>query len=256
MKCEHNLYDRYTSTSSLAKGVHKEDVITWSKGYFRAHFSHLLPENKHANILEVGCGYGRYIKTMLEMGYTNCYGIDLSREQISYAKTKLGLSNVELADALDWLNGKESMFDCILGLDILEHFQTVDLLRLGEKIYRALKPGGSVIFQVPNGMSPLNPVIYGDLTHIRAFTPQSMQQFLLNVGLVPKGYFEIPPHIHGIKSALKRAFWTGVVKPGIGLLVKVIHGRMPGGNIYTSNFIVYAKKDLCVDLDDDGGSGT
>ena len=239
---KYNLYERYTSTSSLVSGVNEEAVLTWSKGYFRAHYSKLMPSDKNARILEVGCGYGRYIKTLSEMGYTNCYGIDLSAEQVSYAKRVLGLSNVDQADALDWLDGKEAMFDCILGLDILEHFQTDDLLRLGEKMCKALKPGGSVIFQVPNGMSPLNPYIYGDLTHVRAFTPQSIQQFLIHVGFVPTAFLEIPPHVNGIKSALQKVLWTVIFKPGIGLLVRVMHGRVMGGDIYTSNFIAVAKK--------------
>lgn len=239
-----NLYERYTSTSALANVVNKEALLAWSKGYFRANYSILLPNDKSSKILEVGCGYGKYIQALAEMGYDNCYGIDLSAEQISHAKSILGLSNVEQADALDWLNGKEEIFDCILGLDILEHINTDDLLRLGDRVYKALKLGGVAIFQVPNGMSPCNPSIYGDLTHVRAFTPQSMQQFLLLVGFAPVGYFEIPPYVHGIKSAIQRVLWSGVVKPSISTLVRVIHGRVMGGNIISSNFIAYAKKNL------------
>lgn len=242
-----SLYERYTSTSSLANGVNVDTVLLWSKGYFRAHYSSLLPCDKSAKILEVGCGYGKYIQALSEMGYKDCYGIDLSSEQIAYAKSVLGLSNVEQADALDWLDGKEAKYDCILGLDILEHFQTDDLLRLGEKMHRALKPGGRAIFQVPNGMSPLTPIIYGDLTHVRAFTPQSMQQFLLHVGFVPSGILEIPPHVHGIQSAIRRILWVVIIKPMIGFLVRVIHGRMGGGDIYTSNFITLANRKLNVE---------
>lgn len=242
MEAKRNLYERYTSTSSLPHGVDEQVAMKWSKGYFRAYYSKLLPADKSAKILEVGCGYGRYIKALSEMGYVDCYGIDLSDEQISYAKSVLGLSNVEQADALDWLNGKEAMFDCILCLDILEHFQTDDLLRLGKKMYNALKPGGSVIFQVPNGMSPLNPIPYGDLTHVRAFTPQSMQQFFLLVGFVPIGYFEIPPHVHRLQSAIRRILWAGIVKPAISVFMRIVHGRVMGGDIYTSNFIAVAKQ--------------
>lgn len=238
MENKNKLYERYTSTSSLASEVDEANVLMWSKGYFRAAYTKFLPSDKNAKILEVGCGYGRYLKALSEMGYTNCYGIDLSSEQVVYAKTVLQLTNVEQADALEWLSGKDDMFDCILGLDILEHFPTDDLLKLGEKMFKALKPGGTVIFQVPNGMSPINPFVYGDLTHVRAFTPQSMQQFLLHVGLVPSGYFEIPPD-----GNLRRVLW-GMIKPCIGFLVRVIHGKIMGGHIYTSNFITLAKRKI------------
>lgn len=238
MKNNKKLYERYTSTSSLASEVDEVKVLMWSMGYFRATYTKLLPSDKNAKILEVGCGYGRYLKALSEIGYTNCYGIDLSSEQVAYAKTVLQLTNVEQADALEWLSGKDGMFDCILGLDILEHFPTNDLLKLGEKMFKALKPGGTAIFQVPNGMSPINPFVYGDLTHVRAFTPQSMQQFLLHVGLVPSGYFEIPPD-----GNLRRVLW-GMIKPCIGFLVRIIHGKIMGGHIYTSNFITLAKRKI------------
>lgn len=239
---KNSLYERYTSTSSLTAGVDEEKVLIWSKNYFRAHYSELLPSDRNAKILEVGCGYGRYLAALSDMGYKDCYGIDLSADQIAHAKTKLLLSNVEEADALAWLNDKEATFDCILGLDILEHLTNADLIQLGENMYKALKPGGVVIFQVPNGMSPLNPIIYGDLTHVRAFTPQSMQQFLLHVRFVPNGYFEIPPYVYGLKSAIQRILWTGIVKPILSALVLMLHGRVMGGNIHSSNFIAYGKK--------------
>lgn len=244
MAVKHDLYQRYTSTSSLAGVVDEERVLTWSKGYFRAHYSGLLPSDKNAKILEVGCGYGRYMATLSDMGYTNCYGIDLSAEQIAYAKSALGLSNLEQADALDWLDGKEAVFDCILAIDVLEHLGNDDLLDLAKKINSALKPGGVVVFQVPNGMSPMNPVPYGDLTHVRAFTPQSMQQLFLNTGFVTSGYYELPPYSHGIQSAIRRVLWMLIIKPAIGVFVRMVHGKVMGGAIFTSNFMAVAKRDV------------
>ena len=237
-----NLYQRYTTTSVFSTGVSEDEFLTWSKNYFKTHYKGLLPRDKKARILEVGCGYGKYIAALSDMGYSNCIGVDISPEQIDYAKVKLKLTNVELADAIDWLDDKECLFDCIIGLDLLEHLPTVDLLNLGFRMYKALKPDGVVIFQVPNGISPLNPIVYGDLTHVRAFTPQSMQQFFLHVGFTPKEYYEIPPDIHGLYSGLRRVLWAVLLKPVIGMFVRVLHGRVMGGDIYTSNFIACAKK--------------
>ena len=75
---ENKLYERYTSTSSLASVADEAKVLIWSKGYFRANYSKHLPSNKNVKILEVGCGYGRYMAALSEMGYTNCYGIEAS----------------------------------------------------------------------------------------------------------------------------------------------------------------------------------
>lgn len=244
MAAKHDLYQRYTSTSSLVPGCDEKAVIEWGEGYFRAHYSKVLPADKGGKILEVGCGYGKYINALAEMGYDDCYGIDLSPEQVSYAQAVLGLSNVEQADALDWLDGKKEVFDCILALDVLEHLENDDLLDLAKKIYMALKPGGVAIFQVPNGMSPMNPIPYGDLTHVRAFTPQSMQQLFLNAGFVTSAYYELPPYFHGVQSAIRKVLWMGVIKPAIAAFVRIVHGKVIGGDIYTSNFMAVAKRDI------------
>lgn len=234
------LYDRYTSTSVLTPDTDPESALNWSEGYFKTHYADLLPTDKDAKILEVGCGYGRYLHTLAGMGYSDCYGIDLSTEQIAYAKEKLHLNNVEQGDALAWLSERAGSYDCILALDILEHLPTDDLLAMGEYIRAALKPGGVAIFQVPNAMSPMNPVIYGDLTHVRAFTPQSMRQLMLHVDLQPVAYNEIPPYVRGFKSALQRMVWSGLVRPLLRVFVTAMHGRVMGGGIYSSNFIAVA----------------
>jgi 2-polyprenyl-3-methyl-5-hydroxy-6-metoxy-1,4-benzoquinol methylase len=235
-----DLYKRYTSTSCLA-GKDEKYELAWSKKYFQANYQRLLPKDKNSKILEVGCGYGRYIKTLLEMGYLNSYGIDLSEEQIQHAKVKLGLSNVETANALTWLEHKHNTYDCILTLDVMEHFAIEDLLELGEKIHNALKPGGELIIQVPNAMSPMNPHIYTDLTHVRAFTNQSTQQLFLQLGFVPSGTHEISPHIYDVKTAVRLILWKFVFKPLLHLLALVLHGNYASG-IYTGSFIAVGRK--------------
>jgi 2-polyprenyl-3-methyl-5-hydroxy-6-metoxy-1,4-benzoquinol methylase len=241
MENKYNLYDRYTSTLALAN-VDEKTMRKWSERYFRAHFVKLLPTDKDAKILEVGCGYGRYLKILADMGYANCYGIDISDEQVIYAKTNLDLSNVEKADALDWLNGKEAVFDCILILDVLEHLEIGYLFQLGERIYSSLKHGGRIVVQVPNALSPLNPHHYGDLTHVRAFTVQSIQQFFLHSCLIPIGYYEVPPYVYGVKSAVRKILWSLIVKPAIGIFIRIVHGNVTGGDIYTANLIAVAER--------------
>lgn len=242
MKTGYNLYDRYSTTSSLTKECDADSILTWSKSYFIAHYASLLPKNNTAQILEVGCGYGRYIKTLLDMGYTNCYGIDISAQQIQYAKNKFKLTNVEKADALDWLNEKESIYDCILVLDVLEHLSTDYLMALGVKLYNSLKPGGMLIIQVPNGLAPLSPFLWGDLTHIRAFSVTSMEQFLRNIGFTDFVSSELGPHIFNFKDYFRKILWVLLYKPAILFFMKVVNGGYFGG-VFTANFMTVATKD-------------
>ena len=57
----------------------------------------LWPKNKDANILDVGCGMGRFLLAFRGNGYANLSGIDVDDYQIGIAK-KEGL-DVNLVDA-------------------------------------------------------------------------------------------------------------------------------------------------------------
>lgn len=236
-----SFYRQYTSTAALS-GVDEKSVLVWSIGYFARNYASLLPkEDKSAAIAELACGYGRYLMALEQLGYTNCVGIDISDEQVAYARSKLGLRNVEKADALVWLSTKNASYDCILAIDFLEHLPTDDLLSMGNMIYKALKPGGRLIIQVPNAMSPANPVIYGDLTHVRAFTEQSIRQFLLLSGLRNISCAEVPPYYYDAKSLLRYVLWKYTVKPLLHVYSLIAHGKSANG-IYSDNFIIIAEK--------------
>ncbi|HSQ30139.1 MAG TPA: class I SAM-dependent methyltransferase [Gemmatimonadaceae bacterium] len=236
-----DLYDRYASTSSLV-GVDVERTIAWTFGYFTEHFRRYLPRERDAAILDFGCGYGKNLVVLRQLGYSNCHGVDLSREQVAFARQRLGLTQVECADGLQWLQGKDDTFDVILVMDVLEHLPLAALLDLGSKMRAALKPGGMLIVQTPNGMSPLNPFAYGDLTHVRAFTAQSLRQFFLHAGLEPVEYLEALEHSHDVRSLAKRLMWKSVLRPAVHLFVRLAHGSMLGGAIYTANIIGIARK--------------
>lgn len=200
-----------------------------------------MPRDRSARILDLGCGYGKYLVALAEMGYTNCWGIDLSEAHVLYGTGTLGLGNLEKADALDWLEGRRAAFDCILAIDILEHVETDDLMALGGKIREALRPGGALVAQVPNGMAPLNPIGWGDVTHVRAFTAASIRQFFVLVGLEPRGCYELPPHVHGPASAVRRALWTLVLRPALAGLMLTANGAALGG-IFTANLMAIAAR--------------
>ena len=241
MKTE-QIYERYSSTQALADGQDINEVLKWSHSYFEAYYIKLLPLNKESEILDIGCGYGRYLLSLHKLGYKRCYGIDISEEQTDYAKNVLGLNNVERADAELWLEDKESFFDVIFAIDILEHLCINDLIDLCQKIFISLKPGGRFIVQVPNGTSLINPIIYGDLTHVRAFTVESIKQLFLLAGFsLPFDYYEIPPHNFNSIHKLKKILWRLFLRPIISFFIIATYHRMSPG-IYTNNFIAVVHK--------------
>lgn len=234
-----DLYENYTSTSVL-HNVKEEDLTKSSSIYFKKNILKHIGNNKDVQILEIGCGYGRYTKTMLDLGYKNIKGIDISSEQIAYAKGKLGLKNVEIADALDYLN-KDIKYDVIFLMDVLEHLELEYAILLLKQVYQSLNPGGRFVIHVPNGMAPLSPPFYGDITHVRAFSVDSMSQILRMAGFSEFNHYALPPLVVGIKSWIRRVLWLLIINPSIKIFLKIANGSTSGG-IYTSNLLTITKR--------------
>lgn len=236
-----DLYENYTSTSVLT-GVDEEKLTAWSVRYFRRHFSPHVPTNKQAKILEIGCGYGRYVKGLQDEGYTQVQGVDISEEQIKYAQEQLGLDSVQRADALTYLEERNEKYDCVLIIDVLEHLEVDYSIALLRKVREALNPGGKVIIQVPNGLSPLSPNFHNDITHKRAYSYKSIGQTFLLSGFKKFASYEAGPFIYSFKSAIHYVVWNFFLKPIVTLSIIGIHGSREV-RIFTNNIIGVATKE-------------
>ena len=215
--------------------------LKWSKLHFVKNFSKILPANKDCNILEVGCGIGNNILSLQSMGYNNCYGIDISQSQIDYAN-RLGLKNVEKVDAIHYLSSKNNQYDCILIIDVLEHLTYNKLIELGKCAYMALKKTGTLIIQVPNGFSVMNPILYSDITHERAFSVVSIKQFFAESGF-SSNYSFVEPLLpnNSIISILKNIIWKIFIKPIIYFVFTISYKKIHPA-ILTPNIIAAVQK--------------
>ena len=241
MTGDRNLYRRYTSTAALPDGTDARALLAWSRAYFAAHVGPLLPADRSAVIAEVGCGWGRYLAALADMGYTRCEGVDVSEEQVAYARDRLELVNVSCGDAVPWLGARREHFDCILAIDVLEHLDNDALVALMHGARAALRPGGVVIVHAPNALAPLNPLRYADFTHVRAFTVGSLAQLFRLTGLTPRVFRETAPRGSGPAATLRRALWRTALRPLVKAWMLVANGDAMGG-IYTANVLAVAER--------------
>ncbi len=237
---ENDLYKNYTSMAVLSD-TEEELFSKWGQLYFTKRILPHFPKEKDIQILEIGCGYGRYLVALSKLGYQNNFGIDISEEQIAFAKNQLNLKNVERADALDFLTTHQDKYDVILLLDVIEHLDLDYAISLLKKIYHSLSENGRVIIQVPNAITPLSPNYYGDVTHLKLYSPRTMAQLLKTSGFTTFEQFELPPIAHGLKSTIRRILWSTLLKTSIKAYLLVANGDH-AGNIYTSNFLTVGVK--------------
>lgn len=234
------IYEKYTSTSVLA-GVDVKEFTAWSTKYFVKNILPHFPPSRQIRILEIGCGYGRYLRTLLDQGYSDVYGIDISEEQIRFAREHMGVDAVEQVDALDFLRSTKHSYDVILLLDVMEHLEVNYSIELLRNIYSVLNKGGKLIIQVPNGITPLTPIYFSDITHHRAYSVNSMSQSLRMGGFSKFKHFPISSNISGVPALIRQVFWVCLIKPLIYAYLLLGHGNTMAG-IYTSNLLTVAAK--------------
>lgn len=107
---------------------------------------------KDANkVLEIGCAPGILLKKLSDLKY-NAFGIEPNEKYIPFIESQCGRNATVMHGYFpnmvspDWFL-KSISFDCIIGMDILEHIDNYNVFV--RAIYERLSEGGTAIFMVP-----------------------------------------------------------------------------------------------------------
>lgn len=194
--------------------------------------------NPDARVLELGSGPGQLLRFLTEHGFTELAGIDISEEQVKFAKSQ-GCA-AEVADAKEFLADKADTYDVIFALDFVEHFYKDELIPLFDLIHQALKKNGRLIIQTPNGEGLFpRQIIFGDLTHLTIFTPSSLQQILREIGFQEFQFFETGPAPKNLSNRLRIFIW-GLIKIMANMVRRIEANKSQA--IWTENFICSCKR--------------
>jgi 2-polyprenyl-3-methyl-5-hydroxy-6-metoxy-1,4-benzoquinol methylase len=188
--------------------------------------------------LDLGCGQGGLSRFLREHGITETYGVDISPEQVQEAHA-LGRDYVSLGSAIDLLAG-DRKWEVVTAFDFFEHLEPKDVLPTLEAVHGALSTRGVLVARVPNAAAPLSGRIqYGDFTHKSVFTARSLQQLANAAGFTRSAFREVPPPVHGGKSAIRRSIWSAYAAT-VRLALAAESGQLRG-HLVTSNIMAYMK---------------
>lgn len=111
--------------------------------------------DKDLQILEAGCGSGRVVKYLADLGFHNVHGIELNSKAVEHMNVTFPELQIIQGNILEMPYMAET-FDMVVSYGVVEHFPAGVVLPL-RKLYEVLKPGGTAIITVPS------------LNHIRHF---------------------------------------------------------------------------------------
>ncbi len=206
--------------------------------YYSREILPLLPSDKTSRIVELGAGYGSFLKFLKENKYTNCSGIDVSKEQTDIAR-KWGIEIIH-ADITSYL--KENFTaDVIVLIDVLEHFTRSEALDVLKTCKSKLNSGGSVIFRCPNTDAPMGTVYAnGDLTHDLFLNKSSAEQLALAAGFADVTVHSSYLYTSGaLKNSIRKMSWLLLRLKLRWILFAT--GRSASTVLFTPNLITHCK---------------
>lgn len=126
------------------------------------------------NILDAGCGDGRFCKELLDIGVKKITGVDYSAKAISFARLLAPEVKFEIADLVN-LPIEDSNFDYVYCIETLEHIIPTNIVNILKEFDRVLKVDGRLIVTVP---SLLNGEPGPTSKHYQHFTVKSLTKTL------------------------------------------------------------------------------
>lgn len=141
--------------------------------------------------LDIGCGPGTFIGTL--PGEVASVGVDISSEQIEYAKRRYGgpghIFQVVEPGPLPFDSGE---FDVVTSIELIEHLTICQSRDHLSQAVRVLRPGGRLLLSTPNygGFWPLlewllnrNAEVSYEKQHITHFRAKTLYGLLSQAGL-------------------------------------------------------------------------
>lgn len=235
------IYKDYLSSFGDNAGYHK--VIRGSRDhYFSKIIRNFFPEDKQSRIIDIGCGRGEFLATLLMHGYNNLYGIDNSEEQV-LASNLMDLDCIKKAELLQAMGGEaDGSFDVVITFDVLEHLTRDEIFLVADEVNRILRIGGIWLIHVPNASSPFfGNIRYGDITHETAFTQSSLRQIIFLSHFQKVYFYEDTPLVKNIRGLVRFLVWK-FIRFMLRIYLIAETGDISGHKILTQNLLAVASK--------------
>jgi SAM-dependent methyltransferase len=126
--------------------------------------------DKRSKVLDLGCGLGVNLKTLLDLGYQSVTGLDSDPWACQQAK-KLGVEFILWDAAKDTLPFDSDIIDVVICSNLIEHI--LDPTIMLKEIHRVLKRCGHLFIITPDFAKAWK-TFYEDFTHVKPYTRKSL----------------------------------------------------------------------------------
>jgi len=134
-----------------------------------------------APVLDAGCGRGELLSLLRDAG-VEASGVDADADMVAYAQGEgLDVVQADLVTHLEQL--PDGSLGAVFAAQVVEHLPPPVLVRFLELAHAKLRPGGVLIAETINPLSPLALRNYfADLTHAQPLVPETLAQLVRHAG--------------------------------------------------------------------------
>lgn len=127
----------------------------------------LAPLDRHAPVLDVGCGYGRNLDLLRSLGFTGVEGVEKNPDLVRAARARGYVCHLpeELAAA------NPDGYALLVFSHIVEHFGYESLQGFIESYLERLRPDGQILIVTPL----LHGAFYNDFDHVKPYLPMGFR---------------------------------------------------------------------------------
>ena len=175
-----------------------------------------LPADRHAAVLDVGCGDGRVLAFLAGAGYQRLEGFDRDAAAVEAARARVTAPIVVEHDWARFLDPRPRAFDLIVLKDVVYYVPREQVVEALQTVRRAVKPGGRVIVEVFNGAAFTGPfVAHKDDGILWIPTEHTIRAFLERAGFAN---ITLHAHVPPARTLRRRAFnllaivWRGILR--------------------------------------------
>ncbi|MEG6549079.1 class I SAM-dependent methyltransferase [Desulfocurvibacter africanus] len=130
----------------------------------------LEPLPRELSVLDVGCGFGRKMRLLQSLGFSNVEGVEKNTAQVKLARQ----DGLRVHGAEEFCQGVgQAVYDLLVMAHVIEHFPFDKLLEFLDDYLDRLRPGGWLLV-----VSPLmHKDFFLDFDHVKPYYPQGIKDF-------------------------------------------------------------------------------
>jgi SAM-dependent methyltransferase len=191
-------------------------------------------------VLDVGCGRGELLELLAANGITG-RGVDLNHAMVERCRAA-GLDVTE-SDAVTYLDAQpDESLGGMVAIQVVEHLQAAQLLRLLELSHRKLRPGSRVVLET------INPACWyaffssfiRDITHVHPIHPDTLRYLLVASGYQRVEIQYREPFPDWNKLQVVRTDVLGAISPALGDMGEAFNENVQKLNALLFTYLDYA----------------